>query len=77
MGLDQVELHAVDGQDLCRVHVLPSPFPVDAKVVVDKGGQLAKRTAFYVRVGNGTKVLVDDERTKYVTGRWRGGSLGG
>lgn len=71
------QLHTVDGQDLCRVHVLPSPFPVDAKVVVDKGGQLETRTAFYVRVGNGTQALPDDERTKYVTGRWPGGPLGG
>ena len=30
-----VQLHTVDGQDLCRVHVPPSSFPVEAHVVVD------------------------------------------
>lgn len=38
---------------------------------VDKGGQLAKKIAFYVRIGNGTRELTDPaERHKYVAARW-------
>jgi type I restriction enzyme, R subunit len=40
------QLPGVDGADLCRVHVPPSPFPVEATVVVDKAGQLVKTPAF-------------------------------
>lgn len=65
------QIHTIDGRDLARVHVNPSGVPVDATVtVVDKQGQHAKKTAFYVRVGNGTKELVESERVKYVAGRW-------
>jgi hypothetical protein len=67
------QLHTVDGDDLCRVHVPPSSFPVDANVVVDKGGRLEKRSAFYVRVGNGTRAITDPaERQKYIADRWGG-----
>lgn len=49
----------------------PSGVPVDATVtVVDKQGQHAKKTAFYVRVGNGTKEVDDTEKSKYIAGRW-------
>lgn len=65
------QIHTVDGADLCRVHVPPSTFPVDATVKVDKGGQLVKKTAFYVRIGNGTREIADPaERHKYVAARW-------
>lgn len=37
-----------------------APFPVAAKVVVDKGGQLQKKTAFYVRIGHGTREISDE-----------------
>jgi len=70
------QLHTVDGLDLCRVHGPASGFPVDADVKVDKGGQLVKKTAFYVRIGNGTREIADAaERQKYVAGRWGTGSV--
>jgi type I restriction enzyme, R subunit len=66
-----VQLHTVDGHDLCRVHVPPSSFPVDAHVVVDRKGQLEKKTAFFVRIGNGTRDITDaTERQRYVAQRW-------
>lgn len=69
------QLHTVDGADLCRVHVPPSPFPVDAQVKADKGGQLVKKTAFYVRIGNGTREITDPaERNKYIAARWGAGT---
>ena len=52
----------------------PSSFPVDATVVVDKGGQLSKRTAFYVRIGNGTREISDfAERGRYLASRFSSG----
>ncbi len=65
-----IQIHTVDGQDLCRVHVDPAEFPVDAKVTIDVKGQFEKKTAFYVRIGNGTKALDDTEKQKYVQTRW-------
>ena len=67
-----VQVHHVDGHDLCRVHVLPSGHPVDAKVTrVNKQGQHEAKTAFYVRTGNGTHEFTDaDEKAKYVAQRW-------
>lgn len=68
------QIHTVDGNDLCRVHVPPSSFPVDANVVVNKGGQLQKKTAFYIRIGNGTREITDaNERQKYTATRWGNG----
>jgi type I restriction enzyme, R subunit len=65
------QLHTIDGDDLCRVHVPPSSFPVDANVVIDKGGQMERKTAFYVRIGNGTReIAAAEERQKYIAGRW-------
>ena len=70
-GTVSTQLHTIDGHDLCRVQVLPSSFPVDATVVVDKGGQLHKKVAFYVRIGNGTREITDPaERQKYIASRW-------
>jgi len=68
-----VQIHTVDGHDVCRVHVRPSGFPVDATVTVDKQGRMQKVTAFYVRVANGTKALDDKEKAKYVASRWPSG----
>ena len=69
------QIHTIDANDLCRVHVPPSSFPVDAKVLVEKGGQQQKRTAFYVRIGNGTREITDSaERQKYIASRWGNGT---
>jgi len=66
-----VQIHTVDGHDLCRVHVRPSTFPIDATVTVDKKGQFEKKTAFYVRLANGTHEITDPtQRQKYIAGRW-------
>jgi predicted HTH transcriptional regulator len=71
-------IHTVDGADLCRVHVPPSHFPVDAHVKLDKDGQIVKKTAFYIRIGNGTREIGDPpERQKYVAGRWGTATAGG
>lgn len=66
-----VQVHTLDGADLCRVHVPPSRFPVEATVAAFKGGQVTRRTAFYVRLGNGTREITDlAERQRYVASRW-------
>lgn len=65
-----VQQHSINGSDVCRVHVRPSGFPVHATVTVDKQGQQVKKTAFYVRVGNGTRELDDAEQAKYLPSRW-------
>ena len=62
-------IHTLDGADVCRVHVHASGFPVDAKVTVDKDGQMIK-TAFFVRASNATRALNDTEKAKYILGRW-------
>jgi type I restriction enzyme R subunit len=64
------QIHNVDGHDLCRIHVQPSGVPVDAAVAYEKDGQIEKKTQFFVRVANGTKSLDDEERAKYIKGRW-------
>jgi type I restriction enzyme, R subunit len=65
------QIHTVDGHDLCRVHVQPCGFPVDATIVVDKRGNLEKKKAFFVRIHNGTReITVPIEREKYIFGRW-------
>jgi type I restriction enzyme R subunit len=67
-----VQVHTVDGHDVCRVHVRPSAFPVEAKVTLaDVQGQFFKKTAFYVRLANGTREITDlVERQRYIRGRW-------
>ena len=65
-----LQIHTVDGTDICRVHVRPSGFPVDAKVTIDKAGQMVKKTLFYVRTSNSTLTLNNEERAKYVLTRW-------
>lgn len=64
------QIATINTNDLCRVHVRPSAVPVDATVTVDVKGQMQKKTAFYVRVGNGTRDLNDAEKQKYIVGRW-------
>jgi hypothetical protein len=65
-----MQIHTVGEFDVCRVHVRPSGFPVDGKVVVDKAGQMIKTMAFYVRTSNSTLTLDDEEKAKYVLTRW-------
>ncbi len=70
----RVTVHAVDGHDICRVHVLPSGVPVEATVTVDTKAGREKKTAFYVRVLNGTREITDEtERDRYIAGRWPAG----
>ena len=68
------QVHTVDGHDICRVHVRPCGFPVEAKVTeIDKNGQHQKVTNFYARINNGTHKFVDDnEKQKYIAQRWSG-----
>jgi len=63
-------IHTIDGADVCRLHVRPSGVPVDARVMVDKKGQMIKKVAFYVRAGNATRELDADEKVNYIVGRW-------
>ncbi len=66
------EILEVGGRDLCRVHVKPSSFPVEATVVeVDKNGQHIKKKTFYGRFGNGTRPITDPkERERYQVQVW-------
>lgn len=64
------QIHTVDDADVCRVHVRPSGFPIDAKVTIDKAGQMIKKAMFYVRISNSTLSLDGTERTKYLLSRW-------
>jgi type I restriction enzyme R subunit len=66
------EILEVGGKDLCRVHVRPSSFPVEATVVeMDKNGQHVKKKLFYGRFGNGTRPITDStERERYQLQVW-------
>ena len=66
------EILSVGGEDICRIHVKPSGFPVDAEVVEVSGkGQHAKKTVFYGRFGNGTRAITDpSERERYRVQVW-------
>lgn len=65
------QIHSVGGKDLCRIHVKPSSFPVEATVIVVKEGQHLKKTAFHVRLNNKTHdFLDDDEKLKFIARRW-------
>ena len=65
------QVHAIAGKHLCRVHVKPSAYPVDAEVTVVKDGRHWKKTAFYVRLNNKTHEITDaDEKQKYIAQRW-------
>lgn len=66
------EILEVGGRDLCRVHVKPSSFPVEAEVTeVDKNGQYVKKTVFYGRFGNGTRPIPGpSERERYKVNIW-------
>ena len=66
------EILEISGKDLCRVHVKPSSFPVEANVVeVDKNGQYLKKTIFYGCFGNSTRLITDPtERERYQVQVW-------
>jgi len=65
------QIHTIDGNSLCRVHVKPSAFPVEAEVTLLKDGQHWKKTAFYIRLNNKTHEITDaDEKQKYIAQRW-------
>jgi type I restriction enzyme R subunit len=65
-----IQIHTVDEADICRVHVRPSGFPVDARIVVDKSGQMIKKVAFFVRTSNSTHTLDTAQKAKYIQTRW-------
>ena len=64
------QMHVIDDKHVCRIHVHPSGFPVDARVTVEKSGQQRKETKFYVRTGNSTRALDEPEKAKYILSRW-------
>ena len=68
------EIVDIDGKDICRVHVKPCGFPVEAKVtIIDKKGQHIKQTNRYARINNKThKFSSDDEWEKFKSQRWPG-----
>ena len=47
----------VGGKDVCRVHVKPSGFPIEAEVVEVENGQYVKKKLFYGRFGNATRPI--------------------
>ena len=65
-------IHHVDSHDICRVHVEPCGFPVQAEVTVaDTKGQFSKEVAFFVRLNNGTRAIEDErEIQRYIAQRW-------
>jgi type I restriction enzyme R subunit len=64
------QMHVIDGKSICRIHVHPSGFPVDARVIVEKSGQQRKEVKFYVRTGNSTHALDESEKAKFILSRW-------
>ena len=55
--------HTVDGKEICKVVVTPSPRPV----FLEDG----KGKHLYIRTGNSTRELDVKEAVEYVKGRWR------
>jgi type I restriction enzyme, R subunit len=66
------EILEVGGEDLCRAHVRPSGFPVEARVTeVDSRGQHRKKVVFYGRFGNATRPVTDEaELERYKQQIW-------
>jgi hypothetical protein len=62
--LYSVTFHEVEGQDVCRVEVQPSPSPV---FVDEKGGKPAQ---LYIRTGNSSRALDTRESIEYSRHRW-------
>ena len=57
-----VTFHEIDGKDICQITVKPSDYPIYVKK--------SKGTAFYLRTGNGTRLLPVDEALQYARYRW-------
>ena len=65
------EILTVDRHDLCRVHVRPSKFPVEATVTLVKKGQREKATHLYGRFNNQTRIITEaDEAEKFKLQIW-------
>jgi len=60
----QIAFHSVDGHDVCRLDVEPSPEPVF--VTNDKGD-----ADLYVRLNNSTRLLNTADALRYVRQHWR------
>jgi type I restriction enzyme R subunit len=69
-GLISVQMHTVDGLDICRIQVPPSATPVDATVTLDAKGKLVKKRVFYVRIGNTTREADENEKAKHILNHW-------
>ena len=59
-----ITFHSLDGKDLCRVAIQPSPRPVFIKE-----GQFEH---LYIRTGNSTRLLTTKEAIDYCKARWKG-----
>ena len=58
-----ITFHSLDGKDLCRVAIQPSPRPVFIKE-----GQFEH---LYIRTGNSTRLLTTKEAIEYCKTRWK------
>ena len=58
-----VTFHSIDGKDLCRVAIQPSPRPVFIKE-----GQFEH---LYIRTGNSTRLLTTKGAIEYCKTRWK------
>ena len=64
-----ISFHSLNGQDICKVTVSPSPHEVF--VTLNKSGQSKK--LFFIRAGNSTRGLDDpSEMLNYIRDRWAG-----
>ena len=59
----RTSFHTVDGKEICKVVVAPSPRPV----FLEDG----KGKHLYIRTGNSTRELDVKEAVEYVKGRWK------
>ena len=66
------EMLAVNGHDICRIHVEPSGHPIHVEAVkADHHGNLSSHTAFFIRLANGTREITSDaEIERYIAKRW-------
>ena len=59
-----ITFHSIDGKDLCRVAIQPSPRPVFIKDGTDEH--------LYIRTGNSTRRLTTKEAIEYARNHWKG-----
>jgi len=63
-----ISFHSLNGQEICKVTVSPSPREVVLKIK-DKNGQ--PKQSFFIRAGNSTRGLDDlNEMLNYIRDRW-------